>query len=681
MNKKFNNTKSKKAAMSHSPLAVNSPIRFKQFARKAYSVFNSLHKTINIGVVVGSVLTAMIIPSAKGQEIPARQAVADHEHELEEITVTASRIELPVNQTARLVTVISREQISQSPAQSIQDALIEAANVDVVQRGNHGVQADISIRGGTFDQNAIILNGINITNAHTGHYNFDIPINLSDIERIEIIHGPAALTCGAGTFTGAINIITDKTTNRPLYIKAKGGMYGLAGGEIRGSQRTGALTHTLSLGYDRSDGYIHNTDYGIGNALSQTRLQLPKGGKLDLQLGFNAKEYGANAFYSPRFPDQYERTSALLATLKAEIPLHTFKVVPIIYWTRHHDRFELTKGREAGRNHHRNDALGANLVLSRKSIIGNTALALEYRRETIHSNVLGKPMIAPQGHYTRYDKRSNASAALEHTLALRRWTLSAGAMLYHTSMTSGAYKLYPTAALSYRPIDPIKLSASWSKSTRLPTFTDLYYTTATHDGNTQLRPETSESFDAGIHYSSGNIAASATAFHLRSADIIDWVKTTPQDAKWASWNHTSIRSSGLELSLSCRPISNVRLTINYAHLNQTADTHGMISAYALTRLRDKLTAQIAHPIYKKFTARWHFKYQKRMGSYEKYEDLVKIADLPYPPFTTLDLTLNYRLPAVNLSLNITNIYNTSYFDLGNIPQPGTWAILAAEYIF
>ncbi len=124
------------------------------------------------------------------------------EKELDEVMVTASRVETPVNQVAKLVTIITKEQIEQAPVQSIQDLLVYAANIDVIQRGGHGVQADISIRGGSFDQNAVLLNGVNLTNAQTGHYSFDIPINLSDIERIEIIHGPAALIYGSSAFSG-----------------------------------------------------------------------------------------------------------------------------------------------------------------------------------------------------------------------------------------------------------------------------------------------------------------------------------------------------------------------------------------------------------------------------------------------------------------------------------------------
>ncbi|WP_291128669.1 TonB-dependent receptor, partial [Dysgonomonas sp. UBA7698] len=191
--------------------------RFKRFLRKAYSAFNSMHRLVNIGVVTGCALTCLHVSLASAQTTSNEQQQKVMEKELDEVMVTASRVEMPINQTAKLVTVITKEQIEQAPVRSIQDLLVYAANIDVIQRGGHGVQADISIRGGTFDQNAVLLNGVNLSNPHTGHYSFDIPINLSDIERIEIIHGPSALIYGASAFSGGINIITKKSADYKAY--------------------------------------------------------------------------------------------------------------------------------------------------------------------------------------------------------------------------------------------------------------------------------------------------------------------------------------------------------------------------------------------------------------------------------------------------------------------------------
>ncbi|MDR2810863.1 MAG: TonB-dependent receptor [Tannerellaceae bacterium] len=632
-----------------------------------------MHRVVNIGVVAGCVLTAMHVPAAHAQIT------------LTEVTVTAARIETPLSRAPKPVTVITKEEIERAPVRSIQDLLVYAAGIDVVQRGGHGVQADLSIRGGTFDQNAILLNGVNLSNAHTGHYSLDVPVNLSDVERIEIIHGPSALVYGVGSFSGGINIVTKKKASEKLYARTEAGMHRLRGMEIRSALHSGKAVHSLSAGHNSSGGYVANSDYTIYNVLWQTRLNLPGESKIDVQAGYNDKKYGANTFYSARYPNQYEQTSTYMGAIKGELGA-TLKVIPILYWDRHYDQFDLTKGSEAGRNFHRNDTYGGNLILMYRSRLGNTSLGVELRQENIVSSNLGKPMPKPWGNYTKSDARTTIGAALEHTLVLNRWTLSAGALLSHTGLLKNNYTLYPSVSAAWRPSDALKLSASWSKSTRMPTFTDLYYTTETHNGNAGLRPEKSESFDLELQYNASPIQVHLRGFLLYGRDMIDWVKTNPQDSKWASWNLTQVNTQGLEAGFRFRPArflpflgeSSV-VAVDYARMHQTTDTQGLISMYALNYLRDKFTAQFSHPIVKELSANWYFRFQKRMGVYEKFENLEKTGDVPYPAFSTLDLRLAYRYQDITLYLNLNNLYDTYYFDKGNVPQAGFWLMGGIGY--
>ncbi len=163
--------------------------RFKRFARKSYSVFNSIQRTITIGVLSGCALLSAHASSVSPAEKADNPLISDSipEKELSEIVVTGSKTSLPLNLSAKMVTVITSKEIERAPVKSVEDLLNYFPGADVLQRGPHGVQADISLRGGSFDQTAILLNGINLTNPQTGHYSFDIPLNLSDIERIEIV--------------------------------------------------------------------------------------------------------------------------------------------------------------------------------------------------------------------------------------------------------------------------------------------------------------------------------------------------------------------------------------------------------------------------------------------------------------------------------------------------------------
>lgn len=660
--------------------------RFKRFLRKAYSAFNSMHRLVNIGVVTGCALTCLHVSLASAQTTSNEQQQKVMEKELDEVMVTASRVEMPINQTAKLVTVITKEQIEQAPVQSIQDLLVYAANIDVIQRGGHGVQADISIRGGTFDQNAVLLNGVNLSNPHTGHYSFDIPINLSDIERIEIIHGPSALIYGASAFSGGINIITKKSADYKAYASVESGMHKLRGMEVRGVAKAGIITNSLSVGYNSSSGYIANSDYDLYNVLWQTRFRLNES-KIDLQLGYNDKKYGANTFYSAKYPNQYERTSTYMGSLKGEFG-SKFKIIPIVYWDRHHDQFDLIKDTDKGRNYHRNDTYGANLIFSYESRLGITSLGGELRKEDIMSSVLGKPMVEPHRKYKMYDDRTNASVAFEHTLSIEKIVLSAGVLMNHNTLLSGKYRFYPSVSATYRPVEDFNISSSWSKSTRMPTFTDLYYTTETHNGNSGLKPEKSESLDLNFKYNKSFFSAYLTGFLLWGRDMIDWVKVNATDTKWASWNLTKVDTKGVEMRVKFRladvfPVLGEQssVSLDYARMHQTSDAQNMISLYSLNYLRDKFTAQFHHQIYKGFSAGWYLRFQKRMGFYEKYENLVKIGNEHYPAFSTLDLKLNYKYNDLQLNLSMNNLYNTHYFDRGNIPQPGFWLMGGISYTF
>jgi len=664
--------------------------RFKRFVRKAYSAFNSMHRVVSIGVVAGSAiafLPAGTISAQKATNNEQQQKVL--EKELDEVMVTASRVETPINQTAKLVTVITKEQIEQAPVRSIQDLLVYAANIDVIQKGAHGVLADISIRGGSFDQKEVLLNGVNLSNAQTGHYSFDIPINLSDIERIEIIHGPSALIYGAGAFSGGINIITKKNTDYKAYAAIESGMHKLRGMEVRGAARTGIATNSLSVGYNSSSGYTTSSDYDIYNVLWQTRFQIGGESKLDLQLGYNDKKYGANTFYSGAYPNQYERTSTYTGSLKGEFG-SDLKIIPIIYWSRHHDQFDLVKDtvNNWGRNYHRNDTYGANLIFAYKSKLGTTSFGGEVRREDIMSTVLGLPMAEPHRRYTKYDDRTNTSLSLEHTYSIEQFVLSAGALMNHNTLIDGKYKLYPSVSATYRPGDNISISSSWSKSTRMPTFTDLYYKTPTHDARNDLKPEKSESLELGFKYKDSFFSAYLTGFLMWGRDMIDWVKENPEDTKYTSWNLSKLDTRGLEMGVKFY-LSDVlpalgeqsSLSLDYTRMHQSSETDKMISLYSLNYLRDKFTAQFHHHIYKNLSAGWYFRYQNRMGTYEKYVNRQKVGDKHYPAFSTLDLKLNYKYNDVLFNLTLNNLYDTYYFDRGNIPQPGFWLMGGISYTF
>mgnify|MGYP000844625084 FL=1 len=671
MNKKrFNSTKA---------------FRFKRFARKSYSVFNSMHKAVTIGVLTGCTLMSAHATSVNPVEKMFIQTASDSipPTELDEVVVTASKVALPMNLAAKQVTVISSKEIERAPVRSIEDLLNYVAGVDILQRGPHGVQADITLRGGSFDQTAILLNGINLTNPHTGHYNFDIPFNLSDIERIEIVQGPSSLVYGASAFSGGVNIITKKDSESNIYGKLEGGMHGLFSAEARGSYAAETSTHSLSAGYKRSDGYIPNSDYNIYNLLWQSRFNI-NGANIDLQAGLNDKAYGANTFYTAAYPNQFDDTQGLFFSIKGETN-GKLKMTPHLYWSRHYDVFQLIREGSSNipswytnHNYHRSDVFGMNLHMQYASQLGITSFGGEFRNEGILSNVLGITMEEPIGKYTKSDIRTNISYFAEHNFILDRITISLGGLLNYNTAVADRFDFYPAINGSLRATDQLSFYGSWNKATRMPTFTDLYYTTATHIGNSNLEAELSEAFEVGAKFNNSVVGGSIATFYMEGKNMIDWVKPSPE-ALWESTNHTQINKIGMEISLSFdlkewfgynQPLS--AFNAGYMLLDQERVKDDLISNYTLNHLRHKFTAGLHHDLIKNLSLSWNFRWQERNGSYVQYADLKPGERVEYTPFSILDVKANYKMRNIDLFINANNIFNSKHVDLGNIPQPGFW---------
>ena len=218
-------------------------------------------------VIVISVLVTTYLLSVPAVTIAIEKDTTEVkiEYDLDEIEVSAQRSPALYSQVARIVSVIERKEIEFSPAQSVQDLLEYVAGIDIRQRGAEGVQADVNIRGGTFDQTLILLNGINITDPQTGHHNLNIPVSLNQIERIEILQGPAARVYGPNAFAGAINIITRQSNSKAVNLELSAGTFKYFDADLSGTFNCRKLQNSLAINKKLSDGYIDNTDFDIFN--------------------------------------------------------------------------------------------------------------------------------------------------------------------------------------------------------------------------------------------------------------------------------------------------------------------------------------------------------------------------------------------------------------------------------
>ena len=264
-------------------------LRFHHFTRKGYALFACLGRVVTISVLSVATLTsasAAIDDKGMTETVTTNDDQTDKEATLDDVEVTGSRAPLALGQAARMVTVLSREDIQAAPVQSINDLLKYAVGVDVRQRGPIGAQTDIGIRGSTSEQITVLLNGINICDPQTGHNAFDFPCDIADIERIEILEGPAGRVYGTSSLVGAINIVTKDAGGKTADVRLEGGSFGYlsAGGRFSlPSSREGlGVGSSLSASYTRSDGYSRskagalNSDYSGFKVFYQGNSQLSK---------------------------------------------------------------------------------------------------------------------------------------------------------------------------------------------------------------------------------------------------------------------------------------------------------------------------------------------------------------------------------------------------------------------
>ncbi|MDR2475472.1 MAG: TonB-dependent receptor [Bacteroidales bacterium] len=667
-------------------------IRFRRFAGKAYAAFNSIGKMVTIGVLASGMLAvAQTVKADKGNDNSMLDGGISPQ-QIEEVEVTAERTPIELKQAAKVVTVISRADIEAASANNIQDLLEYAVGLDVKQRGEYGVQADISIRGGTHDQTAVFLNGIYLSNPQTGHYNFDIPVNLPDIERIEIIEGAAAKLYGAGAFAGVVNIVTRVDTVRHGYVEAGGGMHRLAVGNAGISVPSGNFAHQFSAGYSSSAGYMDNSDFSICNFFWQTN-HTSDDADFHFQTGYNNKSYGANTFYSASYPNQHDKTQRIFAAVQARTK-GKIQFSPQLFWHRHYDNFQLIKGTPTGENFHQSQVFGGKFDANFLWKLGRTVLGGEILNEGILSTVLGLPMLndsvkVPGGdaYYKRKANRTTVSYFVEHNFFWKQWRLSAGALINYNTSQNGNFGLYPGIDLAVQVSPEVKIYASLNTAFRMPTFTDLYYTSPTNVGNPDLKPERSTACEVGVKYRNNFLSAYITGFYQHGKNMIDWVKEKPED-KWESRNLAKLNTAGVETSWNIFPKRIVnesffirQVQIGYAWISQNRDSQNLLSNYVLDFLKHKFTVSLHHDIYRNFSIQWNFRWQDREGSFTQYENRKPAYELPYPPYALLDTKINWQQREWKAALQINNILNNTYYDIGNIPQPGIWVMGSVKYVF
>lgn len=587
------------------------------------------------------------------QTIAQVQPIKKDTVDLKEIVITSNRIALPFSKTSRTINIITSDEIKKSPASNVSDLLQNIVGVDIRRRGSDGMQSDLYIRGGNFDQTLVLIDGVKMDDPQTGHHSMNAILSLDNIERIEVIKGPAARIYGQNAFTGAINIVTKKIRNSSLRVNLGYGSYkNLKGGLsfIQKFEKGGILA---SFNYQESDGYRYNTDFENKSFFVKANL-----GKYNLTSSFTSRDFGANGFYaSPAAIDQYEETQTSLIALDSKYEKGNILIKPRIYWKRNQDMYlYLRHNPPVYRNLHISNKVGAETNIVLNSTLGKTGVGIDVSRIFLVSNNLND------------HNRTVVTGFLEHRFEIDNFDITPGIAI--SSFSDFNTKAFPGLDLGYRFSGRFKLYANMGYTYRVPTFTDLYYVGRNEIGNPDLKPESALSEEFGFKYSTGSFDFNLALFNRDAKDLIDWAKDNPNDPeeKWEARNFSEVSTQGFEIDLVYKfSLGNFEQKLNIAYSFVEDENKDEYTRYALNSIKHQLTSAIDFKFSKLFSKNISYRFVERSrGETYGIVDAKILAELPN---------------RIGMSLSANNIFNVAYTETNLVPMPKGNLMFGLNYKF
>jgi vitamin B12 transporter len=578
--------------------------------------------------------------------LPAVNTLAQENlfYTLEPLVVTASKTPTTFLATKGNILVIEREEIRNSPASSIADLLNFCPGINITQKSTEGIQSDVSIAGGTFEQTLILIDGIKVNDPQTAHHNLNLPIQLEDIERIEILKGPATRLYGGGAFAGVINIITKKEEVKKLRIKTTIGDYKLLDGNLSLSKPFGPSYNYLSVSGKHSEGYRPNTDFDIGNIFFKSDINYRKA-RGDIVVGYNDKDFGAGYFYSDIYPNEREHTKT--AFLKGSMDLG--KINTGFYWRRYKDDYIMDyENPDFYRAYQTTHIYGLTSQSSFYSKIGISSAGLEWGGEKMRSTNLGN--------YSRV----KSNLFIEHSLpTVKNLSVVFGSSLFYWS--DWDWHFCPGVDVGLKLNKQTHLYTSIETSFRIPSYIELYSDSPANIGNAELTPESALSFEGGIKIVKGSILTNINAFMRKEKNVIDWRREEPL---WRATNVGEVTVKGVDVNIAYEPIVRMykklpvpHINLGYTFLNLDIDESPLQLKYLLNNPEHKFTLSADYDLSSHLKQIWN-------GRYEILPDSEKRL--------ILDTSISLKIKNTELFVDITNLSNTEYTE-GWIPMPGRWA--------
>ncbi|MFL2624194.1 MAG: TonB-dependent receptor plug domain-containing protein [Flavobacteriaceae bacterium] len=564
---------------------------------------------------------------------------------LDSITIKSSRIDLPFKENSRTISIITSETINESPATNLVELLQQEAGIDVRRQGIYGMQSDLYVRGGGFDQTLLLIDGIKVEDPQTGHHTLNIALPLEVIKRIEIIKGPAARIFGQNAFTGAINIVTKSNDSIKNNAGFQLGSYNQQHAAATLGTRVGTTGLMGHASVNSSEGYRYNTDFNNQNFFVKSSFNTAAN-PIEVLATFSERKFGGNQFYAIDAKEQYEETQSSLVGVSTTLQKGNLKLSPQLYWKRNQDMYLYIRNNPSVyRNLHISNKIGGQINAAYSSNIGVTGFGVDLAKVEMESNRLG------------HRNRWMGTLFVEH-----RFSFLDNALDVTPGVSVGYFSDFETNAfpgidIGYTINEHFRVYTNAGYTYRTPTYNDLYYVGSRDEGNENLVPEEAISQELGLKYFGDKISATVAFFNRDSDNLIDYTKDNEAD-KWKSNNLTSLNTRGVEVQLSA-PFKlgqyNQSFNLGYTHLNEDLKAvRANFSKYIINSLNHHLTARLKSQFTKNLTHSFVYKFAERATG-ESY--------------SVVDAQLKLLIPGLELTITANNIFNTDYVETGIVPMP------------
>ena len=566
----------------------------------------------------------------------------------ETIVVTGIFFPAPETEIDRSVTVIETSERDLLYGNWVDYSAL-SPSIDLRQRAPGDIQGDLSIRGSTFGETLVLLNGLRMDDVQSAHHDMDLPLPSQSVGRIEVLRGAGSTLYGSDAMAGSVNLITRSPEHSDLHFGASVGNFGVNQQSGSASLEWKKVDTELDAERDFSSGFRPDRDYRSLTLFANTGVKTGLGRSL-LMLGYGDKPYGADQFYGP-FPE-WERTKSWFAGGKQDLGKNTeFD----FGFRRHTDEFVLFRNNPSiYENNHVDKSWQAD-IRRHEQLSQNSTLfyGVEGVHESIASNNLGDHNRSRGAVYLDYDVR-----------ALKRFSFSAGAREEMFSATHGEFN--PTVSGGMWLKRGFKLKGSASRAFRLPSYTDLYYSDPANLGNPNLGPERAWDYEGGLLWTGGRFKSEVTIFERRDRDVIDYVRASTS-LPYMAKNIQKFNFTGVEASVEVQLPQGQHFQIAYTGLHGAQQMlNGLQTKYSFNYpTHDAVVAWNGH-LPGKFIAR------TRIGVVDRYAS---------DPYGLWDAAVAREFGHVAAHLVLSNLGDSRYEEIQGVIMPGRSLVFGLDFFW